>query len=91
MLQFSSCLIVGQFGEIVFAKISFDGVVVMSDNAGHLGTSYLRWNGAKISPGNVVSGCDITIVCAGSPQYCVLVANANKSVEPQVIVASCLL
>ena len=47
-------LIVGQFDVIVFAKISFDGAVVMSDTASHLGTLYLRWNGAKISPSEVV-------------------------------------
>ena len=54
MLQFFICFIVGQFGEIVFAKISFDGAVVISDTAGHLGTSYLRWNGAKISLGDII-------------------------------------
>ena len=31
MLQFLSCLIVGQFGEIVFAKISFDESTIISD------------------------------------------------------------
>ena len=31
MLQYLSCLIVGQFGEIVFAKICFDEAVTMSD------------------------------------------------------------
>ena len=51
---FLSCLIVGQFGEIVFVKISFDGAIVISDIVGHHGTSYLRWNGAKISLSDVV-------------------------------------
>ena len=91
MLQFFSCFIVGQFGEIEFAKISFDEVITMSDTIGHLGIAYLRWNWAKISLGDVVQGCDIADVCAGSHQYCVLVANANKNAEPQIVVASSLL
>ena len=33
MFQFLSYLIDGQFGEIVFAKISFDEVVTMSDES----------------------------------------------------------
>ena len=44
MLQFFSCFIVGQFGEIEFAKISFDEVIAMSYTIGHLGIAYLRWN-----------------------------------------------
>ena len=31
MIQFFSSFIVGQFGEIVFAKINFNEVVAMSD------------------------------------------------------------
>ena len=31
MLQYLSCLFVGQFGEIVFSKICFNEVVTMSD------------------------------------------------------------
>ena len=42
MIQFFSSFIVGQFGEIVSAKISFDEVVAMSDTTGSLGTAYLR-------------------------------------------------
>ena len=42
MIQFFSSFIVGQFSEIVFAKISFDEVVAMSDITGSLGTAYLR-------------------------------------------------
>ena len=42
MIQFFSSFIVGQFGEIVFAKINFDEVVAMSDTTGSLGTAYLR-------------------------------------------------
>ena len=37
MLWFFSCFIVGKFGEIVFAKISFNEVIAVSDTAGHLG------------------------------------------------------
>ena len=54
MLQYLSCLIVGQFGKIVFARISFDEVVAMSDTAGLFGTTHLRWKGVKVSLGNVV-------------------------------------
>ena len=42
MIQFLSSFIVGQFGEIVFAKINFDEVVTMSDTIGYLGTAFLR-------------------------------------------------
>ena len=31
MLQYLSCLIAGQFNELVFGKICFDEVVTMSD------------------------------------------------------------
>ena len=44
MLQFFSCFIIGQFGEIIFAKISFDEVIAMSNTIGHLEITYLRWN-----------------------------------------------
>ena len=44
MLQFFSCFIIGQFGEIMFAKISFDEVITMSNTVGHLEITYLRWN-----------------------------------------------
>ena len=37
MLQFFSCFIVGQLGEIMFAKISFDEAIPMSNIAGRLG------------------------------------------------------
>ena len=32
MLQFFSCFIIGQLGEIVFAKISFDETISMSNH-----------------------------------------------------------
>ena len=44
ILQFFSCFIIGQFGEIMFAKISFDEVITMSNTVGHLEITYLRWN-----------------------------------------------
>ena len=86
MLQFFSCFIVGQLGEI-----SFDEAISMSNIVGRLGTAYLRWNKVKISLGDIIYGRDTTDICAASPQNCVLVANANKNVESQVVFTSCLL
>ena len=86
MLQFFSCFIVGQLGEI-----SFDEAISMSNIVGRLGTAYLRWNKPKISLGDITYGRDTADICAASPQNCVLVANANKNVESQVVFTSCLL
>ena len=88
MLQFFSCFIVGQFGEIVFAKINFDEVIAMSDTTGCLGIAYLRQNGAKISLGNVVQGCDIATTLVGNPLYRILATNASESDSHRMIVAS---
>ena len=54
MLQFFSCFIFGQLGEIVFVKISFDEAISMSNIASRLRTAYLRWNRAKISLGDII-------------------------------------
>ena len=88
MIQFFSSFIVGQFGEIVFAKINFDEVIAMSDTTSCLGTAYLRQNGAKISLGDVVQGCDIATTLVGSPLYRILAMNASKSDSHRVVVAS---
>ena len=88
MIQFLSSFIVGQFGEIVFAKINFDEVVTMSDTIGYLGTAFLRQNGVKISLGDVVQGCDIATTLVGSPLYRILAMNASESDSHQVVVAS---
>ena len=88
MIQFFSSFIVGQFGEIVFAKINFDEVIAMSDITGCLGAAYLRQNGAKISLGDVVQGCDIATTLVSSPLYRILAMNASKSDSDRVVVAS---
>ena len=72
----------------VFAKINFDEVVAMSDITGCLGTAYLRQNGAKISLGDVVQGCDIATILVGSPLYRILATDASDSNSHQVVVTS---